>query len=107
MIERSTIDNFASEIAKRFSPEKIILFGSWSRGQATADSDVDMMVILDHNFEFNADKAVEIENAIDPRFALDLLVRKPTDVARRVAMNDFFIREIVEEGEVLYARAIS
>jgi predicted nucleotidyltransferase len=102
MIERETIDKFASEIAQRFSPEKIILFGSWGRGQAYAGSDVDMLVVLDHDARRNVDMAIEILNALNPRFAIDLLVRKPADIAKRIAMNDCFIREIVEQGKVIY-----
>jgi predicted nucleotidyltransferase len=103
MIERHQIDDFAKEIARRFSPEKIILFGSWARGHAYSGSDVDMLVVIDHS-DRNVDKAFEIENTIDPRFALDLLVRTPADIDRRLAMNDYFIRDIVEKGQVLYDR---
>ena len=36
---------------------------------------------------------------------LDLLVRTPEQVEQRLALNDFFMREIMERGEVLYAAA--
>jgi predicted nucleotidyltransferase len=97
------ITDFAKDIASRFAPEKIILFGSRARGVATPDSDVDLMVILDHETE-NVEKAVEIRNTLHPRFPLDLLVRRPSDITRRIAMHDNFIREIVQEGVVLYER---
>ena len=102
MVKREQIEQFANEIAKRYLPEKIILFGSHARGQAYAGSDVDILVVLEHNNTANVDKAVEILDTLDPRFALDLLVRKPGDIKKRVAMNDFFIREIVERGIILY-----
>ena len=98
---REKIEAFASEIAARFSPEKIILFGSHARGQAYDGSDVDLLVVLDHDTE-NVEKAIEMRIELRPRFALDLLVRRPTDVARRVAMNDLFMRDIVERGIILY-----
>ena len=47
MVERKQIEEFASEIARQFSPEKIILFGSHARMTATDDSDADMLVIMD------------------------------------------------------------
>ena len=47
MVTDEAIRNFASEIARRYSPEKIILFGSHARGDANEDSDVDMLVIMD------------------------------------------------------------
>jgi len=34
--------------------------------------------------------------------ALDLLVRTPQQISRRLAMGDSFIREILERGKVVY-----
>jgi hypothetical protein len=48
-------------------------------------------------------KALEIMKRVDPRFPVDLLVRSPEEVAERVALNDFFMREIMERGQLLYA----
>jgi predicted nucleotidyltransferase len=39
-------DRMVRRIVRRFHPVKIILFGSQARGMATADSDVDLLVIL-------------------------------------------------------------
>jgi predicted nucleotidyltransferase len=95
------IQDFTRQIAERYSPQEIILFGSYARGEANNSSDVDLLVILDHDTD-NVEKAIEIRNLLHPRFALDLLVRRPDDIARRIAMNDFFIQDIVNEGVVLY-----
>ena len=101
MIQDQQIKDFASEVAVHFSPEKIILFGSHARGQAYAGSDVDILIVLDHETE-NVEKAIEILNLLHPHFALDLLVRRPKDVARRIAMNDYFMKQIIEQGVTLY-----
>jgi hypothetical protein len=39
---------------------------------------------------------------ISPRVAVDLIVRDPEDVQRRLEANDFFLREVVEKGKILY-----
>jgi hypothetical protein len=52
-----------------------------------------------------ARKAVEILNTVDPRFPVDLLVRTPEQVKLRLELNDFFMREILETGQVLYEAA--
>ena len=106
MTQQYQIQDFAQQIAERFSPEKIILFGSQARGKAHEDSDVYMLVVLDHETE-NVEKAIEILNLLHPHFALDLLVRRPRDIARRIAMNDYFILEIIEQGVILYDRSRS
>jgi uncharacterized protein len=103
MVTEEAIRNFADEIARRYAPEKIILFGSYANGHPTQDSDVDLMVILNHPMR-NVEKAIEIDYAIRRPFPLDLFVRRPSDIAQRVAMNDWFIRDIVEKGRVLYER---
>jgi hypothetical protein len=38
-------------------------------------------------------------------FPLDLLIRRPADVDRRLRLGDFFIKEIMQDGKMLYERA--
>lgn len=102
MIEMERIEDTVARIAREFAPERIILFGSYAYGTQTTDSDVDLLVILP--FEGHpSDKAIEIVQRIDPSFPIDLLVRTPEVVRKRVALGDFFLREILEKGRVLYA----
>ncbi len=37
-----------------------------------------------------------------PRFPMDLLVRTPEKVRERIEMGDTFMREILEQGKILY-----
>ena len=101
MPSRTEIQEFATQVAQRYSPQRIILFGSQANNTSSVDSDVDLLVVLDHNGR-NVHKAIDILVDLDPRFPIDLLVRTPADIESRVAMNDFFIRNIVEKGVVLY-----
>jgi hypothetical protein len=39
------------------------------------------------------------------RFPLDLLVRTPAELRRRLALGDFFLREIMDSGVALYEGA--
>ena len=95
------IKNLCEQIAREFQPEKIILFGSHAYGKPEWDSDVDLLVIMPFTGR-HTKKAIEILNRLNPSAALDLLVRTPQQVAERLAMGDFFIREIVERGKVMY-----
>ena len=54
----SAIRRFAREVAQRFEPEKIILFGSHAYGTPHADSDVDILVVMPARNEI--DQAVRI-----------------------------------------------
>ncbi len=95
------IRDLCDQIVREFHPQKIMLFGSYAYGQPSADSDVDLLVIMP--FEGSSrEQAVKIRSRIDTPIALDLLVRTPEQIAERLAMGDFFIREITEQGRVLY-----
>ena len=50
-------------------------------------------------------KTWEILNKIKPKFAIDLLVKTPVKIEQRLAWNDFFMREIIEKGKVIYESA--
>lgn len=107
MVALSAIQAYADEIARRFRPEKIILFGSHARGTSTEDSDVDLMVVMPDNGE-PVEKAVEIRCAIPHReFALDLIVRDPEVLRWRIEQHDWFLIDILEKGRVLYEAALS
>lgn len=101
MVALAEIQAYADEIARRFRPERIILFGSHARDAATADSDVDLLVVIPDEGD-QIKKAVDIRCAIPRRFPLDLLVRDPRSFATRLSQGDMFLREIAETGRVLY-----
>ena len=65
------------------------------------NSDVDLLVVMEHTGRA-AGQAIKILNAVAPPFGVDLLVRTPEELEQRLAWNDFFLREVVEKGTVLY-----
>lgn len=104
MISKHAIRKFANEVARRFKPAKIILFGSYAYGKPTPDSDVDLLVVMPCKGR-SLDAALDVRLAVTAGFPLDLIVRTPAELQRRMAMGDFFLREIVEKGTVLYEGA--
>lgn len=104
MIEHQAILSLCDQIVREFHPHKVVLFGSYAFGAPTPDSDVDLLVILP--FEGSpARKAYEIDLRLEHRFPIDLLVRTPEQIEERIALNDGFIREIMQKGRVLYDSA--
>jgi predicted nucleotidyltransferase len=100
-ISQRAISAFARQVARQFNPHKIILFGSYAYGKPTEDSDVDILVVMPFKGR-NPEKATEIWMATKPRFPIDIMVRKPAELNKRLKMGDFFLREITEKGKVLY-----
>lgn len=101
MIRRQDIHAFAQKVATQFRPHRVILFGSYARGKPTADSDVDILVVMPHGGS-PAVRAAEIRKRVHAGFPLDLVVRSPVEIRRRLAVGDCFIREVLEEGQSLY-----
>jgi predicted nucleotidyltransferase len=101
-IPLSAIRRFARQVAERFHPEKIILFGSYAYGTPHEESDVDLMVIMPARNEI--DQAIRIERACEAPFSLDLHVCTPTQLKRRLKEDDrdWFLYEVVTKGKVLY-----
>jgi predicted nucleotidyltransferase len=93
------------KIVRAIAPQRIILFGSRSRGQETESSDLDLFVIQD-----TGRPSRQVRREIDQllwgrRFAVDLIVATPEQVERNVAGgNPFYTRHILAEGKVLYDR---
>jgi uncharacterized protein len=100
MVTLEEIQNLAQRINAKFHTERIILFGSYARGNPTPDSDVDLLVILPFDGK-GWRQAAEIRAQMQPNFPLDLLVRKPAEIHRRLAAGDPFIAEVMETGKVL------
>lgn len=91
-------------IARKFSPNLVILFGSYARGQASSDSDVDLLVVMPIEGS-RRDTQIEIRMALrDFKVPKDILVTTPEDYAWRKNFAGTIERPAAREGRVLYAR---
>jgi predicted nucleotidyltransferase len=96
------IRRYARQVAARFRPQQIILFGSYANGTTHQDSDVDLLAVMPARNEI--DQAIRIRLALPAPFPMDLLVRTPQDLQWRVEAGDSFLRDIVTCGKVLYGQ---
>lgn len=101
MVAMKQIQEFGRRIGQEFGAQKVLLFGSYARGTITKDSDVDVFVIGPFQGR-SVDRSVEIRMKVRPGFPVDLLVRTPEKVRERIEIGDTFMREILEQGKVLY-----
>ncbi len=106
MISQRDIRQVCDRIVREFRPLKVILFGSYAYGRPNPDSDVDLLVIMPVQGRA-LDQAVAISSRLEHRFPIDLLVRSPEEVKERLALNDFFLLEIIQKGKLLYGSADS
>ena len=98
----SEIRKYCRAIARRFSPRKIILFGSHAGGSPHEDSDVDVLVVVSDARKLGRQPAVTIRSEIKAGFPVDMLVREEREVIRRLRDRDSFMLDVMEKGRVLY-----
>jgi len=99
-----TLPAAVERIVQELQPEKIILFGSYAYGTPSPGSDVDLLVIMETE-ESSKERSWAVSRLLIPRpFPVDILVRTPQEIQRALAKGDFFIREIIAQGRVLYER---
>jgi predicted nucleotidyltransferase len=99
------IDEAVQRIVDRFHPVKIILFGSYARGAAGPDSDVDLLVVMEVK-DSKRRQAVEIDLALSDRtFPLDLIVVTPEEFEKYRDTVGHIVYPAVREGRVLYDAA--
>ena len=105
-ISIARIKQAARRVVSKVHPEKVILFGSHAHGKPTADSDVDLLLVIKKSSKKARQAAfLKASSALDPRpFPVDLLVKSSSQIVSRIAHGDFFLQDIVEHGRILYQR---
>ena len=102
MIQRTEIKSYVKALARAFRPERVVLFGSYARDTATEDSDVDLLVVVNHRKRRNVEQAIAMRLRLDAPFPMDMIVKRPAELRKRLAMNDTFLKGVMEDGEVLH-----
>ena len=100
-IPQKAIDQVVEQIVEKFKPQKIILFGSYARGNPRPESDVDLLVVMETPLK-ESKQSLEIRRYLDVLFGLDLIVHTPKHLKERVDMGDWFLRDVLSEGKILY-----
>ena len=102
IVSYNLIKKSAKKVAKKLHPQKIILFGSYSHGKPTNDSDVDLLFIFSK--PLNASHTyTEISKILEPReFPIDIMIRSTQQIQSRLKIGDNFIQDILKTGKILY-----
>lgn len=99
------INEIVSRITSSYSPEKIILFGSHAYGQPTADSDLDIMVVMDTP-ELPHKRAVPLRKLLrDIAVPKDIIVKTPAEFERFKDVIGTLVFPVAHHGRVIYERS--
>jgi len=96
-IDDLQIRALANRIRGKFSPEKIILFGSYGRGIPGKGSDIDLFIIMDTDTSVR-EQAFLIRREIRESIPVDVIVRTPQQVEERIKLGDFFVKQVLRDG---------
>jgi predicted nucleotidyltransferase len=101
---RKQIRTVCDAIARKFHPEKIILFGSFAYGKPRPDSDVDLLVVMPFEGSPFRQASLILSHVVSAVGVLpmDLLARTSEQVEERLHIGDSFMREIIERGKIIY-----
>ena len=95
-----------SVLGAEYKPEKVILFGSFATGTAAKDSDIDLLIVKQTSAPFyrRLEEVRRIVSSIRRGMPFDPIVMTPKELSDRLKMGDRFLKDILQSGEVLYAK---
>ena len=99
------IKSIVDRIARIYSPKKIILFGSYANGNPRDGSDVDLLVVKNTR-EAPSNRWLRIRKIVRELTRLipiSPLILTEKELQERLEAGDFFLKEIIRDGKVLYA----
>ena len=96
------IESIVQQLIHKYRPLKIILFGSAARGEYDKVNDLDFLILKRDVPSWGLDRMRELDDLIDRKRAVDMLVYRPDEFEHRIKLGDPFIRTILLDGQVLY-----
>ena len=101
---KRVIEEMVRRIVARFNPEKVILFGSYARGTAGTDSDVDLLVVM-RVMGSKRKTQLRIRTALhDILLPKDVIVSDVAEFDWRKDVVGTIEWPAAHEGKVLYAK---
>lgn len=102
MIDEKIIETIKEKIVKAISPERIILFGSYATGEATNESDLDLVVIW--NSDLNSHERNIFLSRLFPKrnFSLDIFAFTGKEAEKLKDVAGTIVYEAFHHGKVIY-----
>ncbi|MFQ5887350.1 MAG: nucleotidyltransferase domain-containing protein [Candidatus Hydrothermarchaeales archaeon] len=103
--KEDALKQFVNRVKEKYedSVEEIILFGSYARGEAEEDSDIDILVIWKGRpiDGWNALESIATDILLDYGILISLKIIAPEDYELMLDLGMPFIKNVREEGVVL------
>ena len=100
----SHVESAVGRLVAHFDPLRILVFGSYARGEARAGSDLDLLVVLPE-VENKREAAIAMRRVLsDLPVPHDVYVTTPEEIEKRGWIVGSLLREALDEGAVVYER---
>ena len=101
-VTQARILEIGRKIGREFAPQEVILFGSYARGDQTADSDIDLLVVFPHGVD-KAAEAIRIRRAIGRiNTGVDIVVSSAQEIAEWEDVMGTIFHYARREGRRIY-----
>jgi uncharacterized protein len=105
MVDEQTLQQIVKRIVAAAQPSRVILFGSYGRGDASTDSDLDLMVILPQTPN-RYEEMIRLHKVVGSVGApVDVLVYSEDEYKRRSQVPGTVLYWARKEGRALYEAA--
>jgi len=98
---QDSFTDIIQSIIRNYAPQKIVLFGSYARGETHEGSDIDLMVIKETSQRF-IDRIADVIKLNNTLIPLEPLVYSPLEFETMKKEKRDFIMTIEEEGIEIY-----
>lgn len=106
MIKKNIIEDIKEKIIKSYSPDEIILFGSYAYGMPSEDSDLDLLIISDKEKELPRRKrGLKLLSELKKyHFSKDILIYTSDEIEEWKNVKQAFITEVLDKGIKIYEK---
>ncbi|MHB1651509.1 MAG: nucleotidyltransferase domain-containing protein [Desulfitobacteriaceae bacterium] len=96
------VQSMTDKIISSFSPDKIVVFGSWARRETNEHSDVDFLVIMPYNGS-KRDVQVAIRRELKGfGVSKDVIVATEQEIEQKQNHTGYIYETALREGMVVY-----
>ena len=89
------------EAIRANGPERIILYGSFARGDYHAGSDLDLIIVKETERSFT-DRIGDVLRLCRSKISVEPLIYRPSEIAAMLEKGNDFLETALKEGIVLY-----
>jgi predicted nucleotidyltransferase len=101
---RDSLDEAVRRLVDALHPERIYLFGSHARGDGSADSDYDLLIVVPHSdLPGHRRDTLALAALWGIRLPVDVLVLTASEFNRKLGVKCSLPATVVREGRLLHA----